>query len=184
MIILWILLAVVAVVVLWAIGAYNGLVRLKALLDEAWSGIDVQLKRRYDLIPNLVATVQGYSIHEKSILEEIARLRAASLGATGVQAQAVADNGLTQALKTLFAVVENYPQLKANENFMLLQRELTNVEEQLQLARRYYNGTARNYNISIRTFPTNLVAGVGNFTPSPYFETAGSHERENPQVKF
>lgn len=184
MIILWILLAIIVVIVVWAIGTYNHLVRLKALLDEGWSGIDVQLKRRYDLIPNLVATVQGYSIHEKSILEDIARFRAASLNATGIEQKALAENGLTQALKTLFAVAENYPQLKANENFLHLQKELTKIEDEVQLSRRYYNGTARNYNVSVTTFPSHIVASTFNFNKVAYFELTNTHERDVPKVKF
>jgi LemA protein len=182
--ILFFILVIIVLAALWAIGSYNGLVRLRALLNEAWSGIDVQLKRRYDLIPNLVATVQGYSFHEKSILEEIARMRAASLGATGIQEKALAENGLMQTLRTLFAVAENYPQLKANENFLTLQKELSVVEQEVQLARRYYNGTARNYNITIATFPSSIIASTFHFDKAPYFEIATSEERDVPKVKF
>lgn len=181
---LMIILAVFAVIGFYVASTYNGLVKLKALLDEGWSGIDVQLKRRYDLIPNLVATVRQYSIHEKDIFENIAKLRAASMGATSIDQKAIAESGLTQALKTLFAVAENYPELKANQNFMKLQEDLAVIENDIQLARRYYNGAARNYNIGISTFPKNLFASTLGFVKAQYFELANGIERENPQVKF
>ena len=171
-------------IALWAVASYNQFIHLKALLDEAWSGIEVQLKRRYDLIPNLIATVQGYSIHEKGVLEEVTRLRSASLSASGITEKSVAEAGLSQALKTLFAVAEQYPQLKANKNFLALQQELSLVEQELQLARRYYNGTARNFNIKIRSFPSSIIASLFTFTTVPYFEITVEHEREVPKVKF
>jgi LemA protein len=183
-IILIIIGVVCALVFFWAIGAYNKFVHLKAMVDEAWSGIDVQLKRRYDLIPNLVSVVKGYSIHEKTILEDIARMRAASIGATTVQDKAQAEAGLTQTLKTLFAVAEQYPDLKANVNFVTLQKELSSVEQEVQLARRYYNGSARNYNVSVVTFPSRIIAGLYGFTKVPYFELSAPNEREVPNVKF
>jgi LemA protein len=178
-----IILAVLGIIAFWFIGGYNSLVRLKALLDEGWSGIDVQLKRRYDLIPNLVAVVKQYATHEKSIFEDIARARAASMGATSVEEKANAEAGLTQALKTLFAVVENYPNLKANENFLSLQQDLAAIEHEIQLARRYYNGTARNYNTSVQSFPTSIIARIAHFNWAPYFEAAAV-ERETPEVRF
>jgi LemA protein len=165
-------------------GTYNKLVRLKALLDEAWSGVDVQLKRRYDLVPNLVATVKQYSIHEKSLLEEITRLRSASMSAHTVEEKSAAESGMTRALGTLFAVAEQYPNLKANENFLSLQQSLTDIEQEIQLARRYYNGTVRNYNIAVTTFPSNLIARLAQFKTAPYFEIAHAKERENPTVTF
>ena len=179
-----VVLATLGVIVLYIVSSYNGLVKLKALLDEGWSGIDVQLKRRYDLIPNLVATVKQYSIHEKDIFENIAKLRAASMGATSIDQKALAENGLTSALKTLFAVAENYPELKANQNFMKLQEDLTAIEHDIQLSRRYYNGAARNYNVGISVFPRNLIASNLGFEKAQYFELANGIERENPQVKF
>lgn len=182
--IILILLAITIILGLWAIFAYNKFVQLKAMLDEAWSGIDVQLKRRYDLIPNLVATVKQYATHEKGIFEEIARMRAASLNAHGIEQKSEAESGLSQTLRTLFAVAENYPQLKANENFMSLQKDLSSLEHEIQLSRRYYNGAARNYNMMIRTFPNNLIASIANFEAVPYFELSNAAERENPQVKF
>lgn len=178
------LLAVGALSILWGVGIYNNLVRLKAMVDEAWSGIDVQLKRRYDLIPNLVAVVKQYSIHEKGIFEEIARCRAAALQATGVEAKAAAEQGLTKALRTLFAVAENYPNLKANENFLSLQKELSTIEHEIQLSRRYYNGVARTYNIGVQTFPSSIIAGMGGFQKVSYFELDSAAERENPRVQF
>ena len=170
--------------VLWIIGSYNSLVQQRALTDEAFSGMDVQLKRRYDLIPNLVATVKQYAGHEKDIFENVTRLRAAALGAQTIDQKIEAEKGLTSALKTLFAVAENYPNLKANENFQHLQKELSALEHELQLSRRYYNGAARNYNIKIASFPSSIIASIFNFLRVPYFEVTSAQERENPGVKF
>ena len=181
------LAAVAAILVIfgiWLISGYNRLVHLKALVDEGWSGIDVQLKRRYDLIPNLVETVKGYSIHEKSIFTDIAKMRAASMNAGSVEEKAAAESGLTQALRTLFAVVENYPDLKANQNFLKLQDDLSGIEHELQLARRYYNGTARQYNVVVQSFPTSIIAGITGFQRAAYFEITQAAERENPKVSF
>lgn len=183
MTILFILGIVIAVAALWFIVGYNRLVSLKALLDEAWSGIDVQLKRRYDLIPNLVATVKQYSLHEKGILESIAQARAASMSAPTIEQKSEAEGELTRSLRTLFAVAENYPDLKANQNFLSLQSDLANLESDIQLARRYYNGAARNYNIAVQRFPTSIIASLAHFTKADYFEVA-SAEREVQQVKF
>lgn len=168
---------------LWFAGSYNGLIRLKALVDEAWSGIDVQLKRRYDLIPNIVAVVKQYSIHEQSVLENVTRMRSVSMHATTVNEKAQAEAGLAGALKTLFAVAENYPNLKANEQFTSLQNTLLKLEDEIQLARRYYNGTVRNYMTSRNSFPQVLVATICNFGPVSYFEMPTEH-RENPRVTF
>lgn len=168
---------------LWFMGSYNGLVRLKALVDEAWSGIDVQLKRRYDLIPNVVAVVKQYSIHEQSVLENVTRMRSVSMHATTVAEKAQAEAGLAGALKTLFAVAENYPNLKANEQFTSLQNTLSKLEDEIQLAHRYYNGTVREYMTKRSTFPTVMVAGLCNFCPVSYFEMPAEH-RENPRVTF
>ncbi len=174
----------IVLIALWAITSYNRLVQLKSLTQEGWSGIDVQLKRRYDLIPNLVAVVKQYSFHEKEVLENVTKMRAASMSATSVDDKAEAEKGLTGALKTLFAVAENYPDLKANENFLGLQQQLSTLETEIQLARRYYNGAARNYNISVRSFPSNIVAGMFNFASVHYFELDRAEERETPKVKF
>ncbi len=184
MIVLLILLGLVVLFALWIAGTYNSFIRLKALLDEAWSGIDVQLKRRYDLIPNLVSTVKGYSIHEKGVLEEVTRLRSASMQATTLDDKAKAESQLTQTLKTLFAVAEQYPNLKANENFMALQKELSAIEDELQLSRRYYNGTARNYNVGVTSFPSSVIASFFGFAKVPYFELTAPGERDVPKVNF
>ncbi|MFZ5954564.1 MAG: LemA family protein [Candidatus Dependentiae bacterium] len=181
---LLIILAIAAVGIFWFIGGFNKLVHLKALVDEAWSGIDVQLKRRYDLIPNLVAVVKQYATHEKSIFEQIAQARSAAINARGVEDKAAAESGLTQTLKTLFAVAENYPNLKANENFLSLQQDLGTIENDIQLARRYYNGAARNYNVAVATFPSRIIASMSGYEKVPYFELTIGAEREVPQVKF
>lgn len=186
-ILLIVLIAIIVIVVsvgVWFAAKYNSFVYLTNLVSEAWSGIDVQLKRRYDLIPNLVETVKGYASHEKNVFEDVAKLRSAAMSATTVQEKAEAEQGLTKALKTLFAVSESYPDLKANQNFLMLQKELSNIEDQIQLARRYYNGVVRDYNTSIRVFPGSIVAGIFNFGPKAFFELESTAERENPQVKF
>ncbi len=168
----------------WGIGKYNTFVSLYAMTQEAWSGIDVQLKRRYDLIPNLVETVKGYQIHEKNVLENIAKFRSVSMHATTVQEKSAAEGALSGALKTLFAVAENYPELKANENFLALQQSLEKIEDEVQISRRYYNGTARNYNIAIMHFPARLVANITSFSPLAYFELENPEERTAPRVRF
>ena len=169
--------------ILWAVMTYNALVRSKTLVDEGWSGIDVQLKRRYDLIPNLVAVVQQYTVHEKSVLEDVTKMRSISMGAKSLEEKVAAEQGLTAALKTLFAVSEKYPDLKANENFLALQQELSALETEIQLARRYYNGASRNYNSSVMSFPANIMARLFGFAPVVYFEIE-REERELPKVKF
>jgi len=182
----WLLILLIIVVLLGVmfVGIYNKLVRSRAYVKEGWSGIDVQLKRRYDLIPNLVEVVKQYSIHEKDVLEGVTKMRAVSMGATSVEDKAKAEGQLTQALKTLFAVSENYPDLKANENFLSLQKDLGAIENDLQLARRYYNGAARNYNILVGTFPNSFIANMTGFSKEPYFELAGEEKRKAPKVKF
>lgn len=167
-----------------AVGIYNRLVRLKNLVQEAWSGIDIQLKRRSDLVPNLVATVQGYSQHETKLLTQVTQLRASTLNAESVDAQIKAEAGLTGALKSLFAVAESYPDLQANQNFVSLQKELSSIEDQLQLSRRYYNATVRDFNTSLQSFPNNLVAQYLQYQPATYFEISSAVERENPTVRF
>lgn len=172
------------ILILLGAGYYNSFVTLYALTQEGWSGIDVQLKRRHDLIPNLVETVKQYSIHEKTVLENITKSRSNSINASNIDQKSAAEGELTNALKTLFAVVENYPDLKANENFAYLQNSLEEIEEELQIARRYYNGTVRNYNITIKKFPANIVANFTSFSPRSYFELDNTHERTAPQVQF
>lgn len=166
------------------ISNYNQLVSGKSLVEEAWSGIDVQLKRRYDLIPNLVNIVKGYSIHEKNIIEDIVNARAASMGATQVNQKEKAELNLNHSLKSLFALAEQYPNLKANENFLALQKELSHIEDELQLSRRYYNGAVRNYSIKLMRFPSNMIAKMFAFSPASYFETTQAEERNVPEIKF
>jgi len=175
---------VLLVVALWGVGVYNGLVRGKNLVAEAWSGIDVQLKRRHDLIPNLVETVKGYASHEKQIFEDVAKFRNAAIGAGNPRDAAVAEMGLSGALKNLFAVAEAYPDLKANTNFLQLQQELGNTENEIQSARRYYNGAAREMNVRVESFPSNIVAGMFHFAKAEYFEMENPAERAVPEVKF
>lgn len=176
--------AVFVLFALWIVSSYNSLVSVKVMVQEAWSGIDVQLKRRYDLIPNLLETVKGYSIHEKNIIENITSMRAASMGATGVREKETAEIGLTHSLKSLFAIAEQYPNLKANENFLALQKELSAVEQDLQLARRYYNGAVRNYSVLLIKFPSNIIAKIFGFQSVAYFEITESEERSVPKIKF
>lgn len=176
----WIALAVVAVV---AIMYYNRFVRLRNKVEESWSGVDVQLKRRYDLIPNLLETVKGYAKHEKELFENVTKARTMAMSAEKVGDQSAAENMLSQSLKSLFAVAENYPDLKANANFQQFQQQLSQIEEQIQLARRYYNAVVRDNNNAVETFPGVLLAGPFDFHTFEYFE-AGAAERENVQVKF
>jgi LemA protein len=179
-----VLVAAPLLIVLWGVMTYNNLVRLKAMLDEAWSGVDVQLKRRADLIPNIVSTVKGYSIHEKNVLENITKFRAESAGAKNVAEKNRSEAALTGALKSLFVVVENYPELKANENFLSLQSDLSSIEQELQLARRYFNGTVRNYNIVVDAFPSKFVAHMTGFQRAVYFQVEDVQERNVPKVDF
>jgi len=179
-----IILAVAAVIALWAIGVYNGLVRFRNMKDEGWSGIDVQLKRRHDLVGNLVNTVKGYMTHEKSTLEELAKARSAAQNASGVAQSAQAEGLLSQAVGRLFAVMENYPELRASENVTQLQNTLTTLEDEIQMARRYYNGTVRDFNTRIEVFPTCLVARQFGFTKADFFELENAAERDVPQVVF
>lgn len=180
----FVLLALVAGVLLWAILLYNSLVRMKNMVEEAWSGIDVQLKRRTDLIPNLVSTVKGYAAHEKGTLEEVIRLRGLAQNAHGVGETAQAQGLLGAALGKLFALAENYPDLKANANFAQLQATLGEIEEEIQLARRYYNGAVRNLNIAVESFPSNLIAGRFGFVKAEFFELENISERAVPAVTF
>lgn len=172
------------VIGLWAMGAYNGLVKLRNLKEEGWSGIDVQLKRRFDLIPNLVETVKGYAAHEKDTFEHITAARSAITQAgSDPEARMKAENALTGTLRSLFAVAENYPDLKANTNFLQLQEQLATVEDEIQMARRYYNGTARNLNTAIQQFPAVLIARSLGFKEAPFFE-AEEEAKAAPKVSF
>jgi len=166
----WVVVAVVVVVALYVVVIYNRLVRQGNVVREGWSGIDVQLKRRTDLIPNLVETVKAYAAHERGVFEDVTAKRATSIAADDVHGQAAAERALQGSLGRLLAVAEAYPELKADKNFLALQQELAEIEDQLQMARRYYNGTVRNLNISIQSFPSNLIAGLGGFQQQPYFE--------------
>ncbi|MAF14126.1 MAG: hypothetical protein CMI53_04525 [Parcubacteria group bacterium] len=181
--ILWIILIAVGLVILWLIFIFNSLIRLKNRSQEAFSDIDVQLKRRHDLIPNLVDTVKGYAKHEKELFENVTKARTAAINAGGIEAKGAAENMLSQALKSIFAVAENYPDLKASQNFLQLQDELSDTENKIQAARRFYNSNARDFNIKIEVFPNNLVAGMLGFTKFDFFQ-ADNKERENVKVKF
>ena len=175
---------VIAVIVLLLIVLYNGLAGLRVRADSAWSDIDVQLKRRHDLIPNLVETVKGYAAHEKGTFENIARYRSAAMSATTVDEKAQAEGQLTQALRGLLAVAENYPQLRASEQFTSLQNQLAQTEDAIQNSRRYYNAVVRDLNTKIVTFPSNIIAGMFNFTPRQFFQTETPEDRATPVVKF
>jgi len=183
-IISWIILIVVVAVVLWIIAAFNSLVTLKNRAKEAWADIDVQLKRRYDLIPNLVETVKGYATHERELFEKVTQARASAMGATGLKDKAVAENTLSGTLKSLFAVAENYPELKASQNFLALQNELTDTEDKIQAARRFYNTNVRDLNIKVEIFPANMIASSFGFKQMELFQTANDAEREPVAVKF
>jgi LemA protein len=179
----WIILLVVAAAAVYVAVTYNSLVRTRQMANEAWSGIDVQLKRRSDLIPNLVEAVKGYAGHERSVLEEVTRLRgvARALPADDVASRAQAEGALSLALGKLVALAENYPDLKASGNFLELQQELSQLETELQMARRYYNGTVRNQNVLVQSFPSNLIAGLSGFGQRQYFEVSDA-DRAVPEV--
>ncbi len=183
-ILLYIILGILAVVILWIIGIYNGLVKFNNRTKEAWSDIDVQLKRRHDLIPNLVETVKGYATHERELFEKVAQARASAVSAGTPHEKAKAENILSGTLKTLFAVSENYPELKASGNFAKLQDELSDTENKIQASRRFYNGNVRDFNIKIETFPNNVVAGWLKFKKYEFFEIENKEEKENVEVKF
>jgi len=186
MTILYILLAIIVLALLMFIGLYNKFVHLRTRTDEAWSDIDVQLKRRYDLIPNLINTVKGYAAHESGTLEKVTNARTMAMGANGLQQKAEAENMLSGALKSLFAVSENYPDLKANTNFLELQRELSDTENKIQAARRFYNANVRDLNIAVEAFPSNIVANMSKTTKREFFELGeGEQAAKNPvEVKF
>lgn len=184
MIIAGIILVLALVVAFWGISVYNALVRLRNMKDEGWSGIDVQLKRRHDLVGNLVNTVKGYMAHEKATFEELAKARSAAQNASGVAQAAQAEGLLSQAMGRLFAVMENYPELRANESVMQLQNTLTSLEDEIQLARRYYNGTVRELNTRIEVFPSCLIARQFGFGKADFFELENAVERKAPQVAF
>ena len=182
------LLIIVVIVVLLAIVVimtYNGLVRSRVRVDESFSDINIQLKRRYDLIPNLVSTVKGYAAHESGVFEAVTTARSAAMNATGIAQKAEAENQLAGTLKSLFAVTEAYPDLKANQNFMSLQSELTDTEDKIQAARRFYNGNVRDYNMKLQVFPTSVFAGMLGFTHRDFFEAGNQAQIEEPvKVEF
>jgi LemA protein len=177
-------LGILIVVVAWVVGLYNGLVRLRNQVKEAWAQVDVQLKRRYDLIPNLLETVKGYMQHERETLEAVTQARAAVAGASGMTQRAEAESGLTAALGRLFAVAEAYPDLKANQNFLALQEELASTENKISAARNYYNTSVLSYNNKVEMFPSNIIAGMFNFTKADFFELTDEVQREAPKVDF
>ncbi len=184
MVVAIIVIVVIVLLGLFLVGAYNGMVRARNKVDEAWSGIDVQLKRRHDLIPNLVETVKGYAAHERETFQAVTDARARAMGASGPAQAGVAEGMLSQALGRLFAVAEAYPQLRATENFQQLQAELTNTEDQIAAARRIYNGNVQSYNTRIQVFPNSIIAGMGGFTPREYFEIEDAADREPVKVDF
>ena len=179
-----VILGVAIVFFVWLITNYNSLIVLKNRTKEAWADIDVQLKRRYDLIPNLMETVKGYAAHESGVFEKVTEARSAAMGATTPEDRIAKENALSQTLKSLFAVAENYPDLKASSNFIELQRELTDAEDKIQAARRFYNGNVRDFNTQIEVFPSNIVAAIFGFKQMTLFEITNEAERLAPKVSF
>ena len=180
---MYIILAIIAVIVLWFVAVFNGLITLRNRSQEAWADIDVQLKRRYDLIPNLVNTVKGYATHEREAFEKVTEARSRAMGAGTTQDKVQAENMLTGELKTLFAVAEAYPDLKANQNFLELQRQLTDTEDKIQAARRFYNGNVRDLNTSLQSFPGNTIAEFFHFEPREFFALDESEAAARQPVK-
>jgi LemA protein len=181
---LWIIIGVIVVIAFAVIGIYNALIVLKNKVDEGWADIDTQLKRRYDLIPNMVETVKGYAKHEKGTLEGVIKARNMAMSASTPEQKAQAENMLAGTLKSLFALAEAYPELKANQNFMDLQGTLKEIEEHIQLSRRYYNATVRDFNTKIEVFPNNMLAGMLGFSKRQFFEVTREEERETVKVSF
>jgi LemA protein len=179
-----IILIILALVVLWVIVAYNGFVRLINRAKEAWADIDVQLKRRYDLIPNLVNTVKGYAKHESSAFENVTKARSAAMNAGNIEEKGKAENMLSGALKSIFAIAEAYPDLKANQNFLELQRELSDTENKIQASRRFYNTNVRDLNTRVESFPNNIIAGVFHFKTMEFFQLEDSSVKEPVKVNF
>ena len=176
--VIWIIILLVAV---FSVFTFNSLIKLRNLVKEAWSGIDVQLKRRYNLVPNLVDLVKGYAQYEKDVLESVTNARAKTTSSTNTKERAESEGALSQTLKTLFAVVENYPQLKANQNYLALQKELSEIEDNIQLSRRYYNGVVRDLNIKIESVPSNIIAASFKFEQADFFQIESAVEREVPK---
>ena len=182
--IVFVLLAIIVLIGFWFVGIFNRLVGLRNNVEASWKQVDVQLQKRYDLVPNLVETVKGYVAHEKETLEKVTQARNMAINATGVAQQAEAENMLTGALKSLFAVSEAYPDLKANQNFLMLQQELANIENKIAYSRQHYNDVVRGYNTLQQQFPANMVAGMASCNPSDYFEIEEPAAREAPKVSF
>ena len=182
----WIILGIVAIIILWVVFAFNGFVSLNNRAKEAWSDIEVQLKRRYDLIPNLINTVKGYATHESTAFENVTKARSTAMGAQGpTKDHAQAENMLTGALKSVFAIAEAYPELKANQNFLALQNELSDTENKIQAARRFYNGNVRDLNTKAESFPSNIIASMFKFTKMDFFDLGDNDAAQNPvEVKF
>ena len=180
---LGLIIIVLVVIAIWVVAMYNGLITLKNRTDEAWSDISVQLKRRYDLIPNLINTVKGYAAHEKKVFEEVTKARTQAMNAGSTGEKMKAENALSGTLKSLFAVAENYPDLKANQNFLDLQEELTDTENKIMASRRFYNGNVRDFNTKLQVFPTNLMAGSLGFSQREFFKMEEG-EKAVPEVKF
>jgi LemA protein len=183
-IVILVIVAIVLIAIAYTVATFNGLIRLQNRADEGFSDIDVQLKRRHDLIPNLVETVKGYAAHERQTLENVTAARTAAVAATGPEAQAQAENQLTGALRQLFAVAENYPDLKASRNFLELQNEITDTEDKIQAARRFYNMTVRDLNIKIQSFPSSVIANQRGIQKRAFFELDEPADREVPSVSF
>jgi LemA protein len=181
---LLVLIIIVGVVILAAVGIYNSLISLRNRCDNSWAQVDVQLKRRYDLIPNLVETVKGYAKHEREVFEKVTAARTAAINAGTVKDQGIAENMLSGALKTMFAVAEAYPELKANQNFLMLQEELAGTESKIAYARQFYNDTVMKFNMKQQVFPSNIIAGMFKFTPKEYFEIEEPAAREPVKVSF
>ncbi|MFA5013437.1 MAG: LemA family protein [Candidatus Paceibacterota bacterium] len=178
------ILVAIAVIIVYLFSAFNSLIKLRNRTQEAWSDIDVQLKRRYDLIPNLVETVKGYASHESGTFEKVIQARNVAMSAQGTKAKAEAENVLSGTLKSLFALAENYPNLKASDNFIELQRELRDTEDKVQAARRFYNGNALNLKTMIESFPSNIIASMFSFKPMDFFEIEEEAQRQAPKVDF
>lgn len=182
---MYILLGIIVALILWFIVKYNGFITLRTRAQEAWADIDVQLKRRYDLIPNLVSTVKGYATHESTAFEKVTQARAAAMSAGTPAQKGEAENALSGTLKSLFAISEAYPELKANTNFLQLQSELSDTENKIMASRRFYNGNVRDFNAGVQMFPGNVIAGMFHFTKMDFFQLEeGSQEKEPVQVKF
>ena len=178
------ILAVFIIIAIWVVILYNRLVKLRNLCEEGWSGIDVQLKRRANLIPNLLETVKGYMAHEKDVFRKVTEARERALSSEGARERGQSESMLTASLRSLFAIAENYPELKANQNFLELQAELSRIEDEIQKARRYYNATVRDLNTAVESFPSNMVASIFGFRKKEFFEIEDELERKVPKVEF